>query len=93
MLTFLTFISRINTTSDSLKGRKVFIFQHFSFNEQLKFHSLSLSMKKVLQPQVLVKIKESSALDIYSFSSKNSEMSHLANWMMDHYAWTFKDWL
>ena len=28
-----------NTTSKSLKARKVFSFQHFSFYEQLKFHS------------------------------------------------------
>ena len=35
----LSFISMINTPSESLKGRKVFIFQHFSFYEQLKFHA------------------------------------------------------
>ena len=35
----LTFISMINTTSESLKVRKVFIFQHFSFPGQLKFHA------------------------------------------------------
>ena len=35
----LTFISIINTTSESLKARKVFIFQHFSFYDQLKFHA------------------------------------------------------
>ena len=35
----LTFISMINTTSESLKPRKVFNFQHFSFYEKLKFHS------------------------------------------------------
>ena len=35
----LTFISMINTTFESLKARKVFIFQHFSFYEQLKFHA------------------------------------------------------
>ena len=34
----LAFISMINITSDSLKARKVFTFQHFSFYEQLKFH-------------------------------------------------------
>ena len=43
----LTFISRINTTSESLKARKVFIFQHFSLYEQLKFLcSVELSMLK-----------------------------------------------
>ena len=31
----LTFISMINKTSESLKARKVLIFQHFSFYEQL----------------------------------------------------------
>ena len=35
----LTFISMINTTPESLKARKVFIFQYFSFHEQLKFHT------------------------------------------------------
>ena len=35
----LTFISMINTTPESLKARKVFIFQHFSFYEQLKIHA------------------------------------------------------
>ena len=35
----LTFISMINTISESLKARKVFIFQHFNVYEQLKFHA------------------------------------------------------
>ena len=35
----LTFISMINTTFESLKARQAFIFQHFSFYEQLKFHA------------------------------------------------------
>ena len=35
----LTFISMINTTSESLKASKIFIFQHFSFYEQIKFHA------------------------------------------------------
>ena len=35
----LTLISMINTTSESLKARNVFIFQHFSFYEHLKFHA------------------------------------------------------
>ena len=35
----LTFISRINTASKSLKARKIFIFQHFRFYEQLKLHA------------------------------------------------------
>ena len=35
----LTFISMINTTSESLIAGKAFIFQHFSFYEQLKFHT------------------------------------------------------
>ena len=34
-----TFISMINTISESFKARKVFIFQHFSFYEQLKFYA------------------------------------------------------
>ena len=36
---FLTFISMINTSLDSLKTRKVFIFQQFCFYEQLKFYA------------------------------------------------------
>ena len=43
----LTFISMINTTSECLKARKLSIFQHFSFYEQLKFHDqLSRARKK-----------------------------------------------
>ena len=33
----LTFISIVNKTSESLKTRKVIIFQHFSLYEQLKY--------------------------------------------------------
>ena len=47
MFGILTFISMINSTSVSLKARKVFIVQHLSFDDQLKFHA-QLSMKKVL---------------------------------------------
>ena len=36
----LTFISRVNTTSESFKARKIFIFLYFSFYKQLKFHAL-----------------------------------------------------
>ena len=35
----LTFISMINTTSERLKARHVFICWYFSFYEQLKFHT------------------------------------------------------
>ena len=35
----LTFISMVNKTSESLKARKVFIFQHFCFYRQLKFRA------------------------------------------------------
>ena len=38
----LTFISMIHTTFENLKARKVFIFQHFSFYEKLKFHAQSM---------------------------------------------------
>ena len=45
----LTFSSMINTTSKSLKASKVFIFQHFSFNEHLKFHAqLSCAQKSFI---------------------------------------------
>ena len=33
----LTSISMINTTSESLKARKILFFQYYSFYEQLKF--------------------------------------------------------
>ena len=39
ILGILTFMSMINTTSEGLKAATVFIFQHFSFCEQLKFHA------------------------------------------------------
>ena len=35
----LTFIRLINTVSENFKARKIFIFQHFTFYEQLKFHA------------------------------------------------------
>ena len=35
----LTFNSMIDTTSESMKARTVFIVQHFSFYENLKFHT------------------------------------------------------
>ena len=34
----LTFI-RINTSSESFKARNIFVFQHFTFYQQLKFHA------------------------------------------------------
>ena len=34
-----TIKTALNATFQSLKARKVFIFQHFSFCEQLKFHA------------------------------------------------------
>ena len=35
----LTFISMLNAKSETMKARKVGIFQQFSFYEQLKFHA------------------------------------------------------
>ena len=35
----LTVISRINTASESFKARTIFIYHHFTFYEQLKFHA------------------------------------------------------
>ena len=37
----LTFISRINTISESFKASKILIFLHSSFYNQLKFHAQS----------------------------------------------------
>ena len=45
----LTFISRINT-SEIFKGRKVSIFQHFSFYEVELPCLVEINMKTVLQP-------------------------------------------
>ena len=42
----LTFISMKNTTSESFRVRKVFIFQHFCFYKQMKSHA-PFSMNKV----------------------------------------------
>ena len=41
----LTFMTRINNTSGTLKQEFSLIFKHFSFYEQLKIHA-QLSMKK-----------------------------------------------
>ena len=38
MLINVKTISRINTIFESFKARNIFIFQHFSFHEQLQFH-------------------------------------------------------
>ena len=46
MLANLKYISMINITSESLKARKVFIFQHFSFDEQLEFHAQLIEHEK-----------------------------------------------
>ena len=35
----LMFMSMINTTSEHLKARKVFIFKQFKYYEHLKFHA------------------------------------------------------
>ena len=48
----LTFTSMVNTAIESMKERKVFIFQHLSFFDQSKAScSAELSMKKVLEPR------------------------------------------
>ena len=39
MFDILAFISRIDITTDILKAKNIFIFQHFSFYVQLKFHA------------------------------------------------------
>ena len=39
MPTVLTFISRINTASESFKARKILTFHHLTFYEQLKFQA------------------------------------------------------
>ena len=38
ILTFISMINIKNSTSECLKARIVFIFQHFTFSEQVKFH-------------------------------------------------------
>ena len=45
----LIFMNMISTTSEILKGRKIFIFKHFRFYKHLKIPcSVELSTKKVL---------------------------------------------
>ena len=53
----LTFISMINTSSESLKARTVFIFQHFNFYEQLKYHA-QFSVKKFYNLRACLLIKD-----------------------------------
>ena len=43
----LILMSKINTTSENLKAKKVFSFKYFRFYEHLKYHA-KLSTKKVL---------------------------------------------
>ena len=42
-----TFISRLNTTLENFKERKIYTFHYYTFYEQLIFHA-QLSVKKVL---------------------------------------------
>ena len=51
----LTLICMINTAYESLQVRKFFIFQHFSFYGQLKFHA-QLSMKKIYNLRVRAQV-------------------------------------
>ena len=67
----LAFIRMINTTCENFRARKVFIFQHLSFNEQLKFHTKYMIMETkgehfsyLLLPLVVVNIML--ALDLAS---------------------------
>ena len=63
-----TFISKINTPSESLKACEVIIFQHFDFYEQVKIScSVEMSMKKVLISGSVLLLKMES----------NSEKIHL----------------
>ena len=40
-----SFISLINTTSESLKARKVLIFHYFGFYEQLQLHAQIITLE------------------------------------------------
>ena len=42
----LTFICMINTASESLEPRKIFVFQHLEFYEQLKFMLICVEHEK-----------------------------------------------
>ena len=49
----LTFISMINTTSESFKARNSLFFHYFQCYKQLKFHvQVELSMKKIILPDL-----------------------------------------
>ena len=43
----LIFMSMINTTSEHLKARKVYIFEHFRLYEHLKFHAQLSKARKM----------------------------------------------
>ena len=47
LLVFQLYISRVNTSYESLKARNTYLFQRFSLYEQLKIYA-QLSMKNVL---------------------------------------------
>ena len=76
----LTFISMLNTPFKNLKARKAFLFQHFSFYEQLIFHGLVSGYKlfaKVISKQTsrhIVKLVINAdylVVESYMFCNKN----------------------
>ena len=54
----LTFISRINSASESFTAIKTLMFQHLSFYQQLKFHS-QFKMKKLYYLRALAIFQKS----------------------------------
>ena len=52
IVVILAFISGINTASERIKAIKIFIFDHFSYNKQLKIHAkFSLAWKDFISSE------------------------------------------
>ena len=70
----LTFISMINTTSETLKARNFFIYEYFSFYEQLKFRVQLSSVRNNFvfkgYQQASIVDKESSLHEVSSVKSR-----------------------
>ena len=82
VVAILTFISRKNTSYESLKARKTYLFQHFSFYEQLKLCSVekfyNLGPRAFLNFYTLC-MQEAKALNWPCVCAGSSEPSLLAN--------------
>ena len=85
----LTFISRINTASESFKARKSFIFYNFTLYEPLKFHAQLSSVQKKfynLRACYLIACFLLSAADFFKVDVfKNFFMANMAGYTLYWY--------